>query len=106
MKKSNDTIGNGTHDRPACSAVPYGGCAKFYPVSCKTICRRVTTCCCLMADTPLSKIKPSLQCVPAVLSPGLKWPGRETVHSPLSNAGFKKEWRRTYAFPYVCMACT
>jgi hypothetical protein len=59
-----------------------------------------------MTDTPLSKIKPSLQWVPAVLSPGVKWPGREAVHSPLSSEGFQNEWSCTHAFLYACMTCT
>ena len=89
-----------------CLVLVYEGCAKFYSASRKTVCRWATACCCLMIYTVLSEIEPSLQWVPAVLTPGVKWPGREAFHSPLSSAGFQNEWSCTYAFPYACMACT
>jgi hypothetical protein len=42
-----------------------------------------------MTDISLSKTEPSLQWVPVAVSSGLKWPGREAVHSLLSSTVLK-----------------
>jgi hypothetical protein len=39
-----------------------------------------------------------------VLSPGVKWPGREDDHSPPSSAEFKTMWIYTSTPPYAFMA--
>jgi hypothetical protein len=39
--------------------------------------------------------QPPIQWVPEALSTGEKWPGRETDHSPLSNAEVKNAWVHT-----------
>jgi hypothetical protein len=39
------------------------------------------------SSTPaLGSTQPPIQWVPRVISPGVKWPGRETEHSPLTSA--------------------
>ena len=79
----------------------YGRCVRLHSVSCKTVCRWVATCSCLMVGTALSKMKPSLQWVP-----GVKCPASEAVHSPLYTAWLKNELSCTYAFPNSFTACT
>jgi len=39
-----------------------------------------------------------------VLSPGVKWPGREADHSPTYNAEVKNAWSYNSTSPYVFMA--
>jgi hypothetical protein len=49
----------------------------------------------------------SLQWVPEALSPRIKFPGREAVHSPPTTAEVKKMWIYKSAPPYAFMAeCT
>jgi hypothetical protein len=52
----------------------------------------------------LGSTQPSIQWVPGPLSPGIKQPGRETVHSPPANAKIKKMWIYTSIPPYAFMA--
>jgi hypothetical protein len=52
----------------------------------------------------LELTQPSIQWVPGVLSPELKWPYREADHSPLSSAEVKNTWSYTSSPPYVFMA--
>jgi hypothetical protein len=42
------------------------------------------------SKTALGPTQPSIQWVPGALSLGVKWPGRETVHSPPSGAEVKE----------------
>jgi len=53
----------------------------------------------------LGPIKPPVQWVPSVLSPGIKRLGRETVPSYLSSAKVKNEWSHTSTSPYVFLTC-
>jgi hypothetical protein len=52
----------------------------------------------------LGSTQPSIQWVPGVLSPGVKWPGREADHSPPASAEVKKMWIYTSTAPYAFMA--
>jgi hypothetical protein len=54
--------------------------------------------------TALEPTQPPIQWVPGALSLGVKWPGREADHSPLSSAKVK-EWVELYLHPhYTFMA--
>jgi len=52
----------------------------------------------------LEPTQPPMQWVPAALSLGLKWPGREADHSPPSSAQVKNTWSYTSTTQYVFMA--
>jgi len=41
--------------------------------------------------------------VPGALTPGVKWPGHETGHSPSCSAEIKNTWRYTSTPPYLSM---
>jgi hypothetical protein len=45
----------------------------------------------------------SIQWVLGALSPGIKWPGHEADHSPLTSTKVKKTWVYTSTLPYVFM---
>jgi hypothetical protein len=48
-----------------------------------------------VSRTALEPIQPPIQCVPGTLSLGIKRPGREADHSPLSSAEVKNAWSYT-----------
>jgi hypothetical protein len=48
--------------------------------------------------------QPHIQCVPGVLSPGVKRQGREAGHSPPVNVEVKKTWIYTFTSSYAFMA--
>jgi hypothetical protein len=78
-------LGYGLHDRAIT--------VKFqFPVATRHFSR-------LQTVQTLGPTHPSIQCVPAALSPGVKWPGREVDHSPPSNAEVKNEWSYTSTPP-------
>jgi hypothetical protein len=52
----------------------------------------------------LGPTQPPIQWVPGALSAGVKRPGREAYHSPLSSAEAKNTWSNTSTPPYVFMA--
>jgi hypothetical protein len=52
--------------------------------------------------TDMGPTQPPNQWVPAVLSLGIKWPGREADHSPPSSAEVKNAWSYTSTLP-VCL---
>jgi len=49
----------------------------------------------------LGPTQPSMQWVPAALTPGIKRPGREADHPPPSNPGVTNVWSYTSTPPYV-----
>jgi hypothetical protein len=51
----------------------------------------------------LGPTQPPIQWIPGALSPGVKRPGREADHWPLSSADVKKMWIYTSAPPYPCL---
>jgi hypothetical protein len=62
--------------------------ANWYSVYLMTI-----NCLPLAPSSPvLISTQPSLQCLPAALSSGVMWPGREVDHSPLSRAEVHNKW--------------
>jgi hypothetical protein len=52
----------------------------------------------------LGPTQPPIQWVPGALSLGVKRPGHEADHSPLSSAEVKNEWRYIFTPQYVFMA--
>jgi hypothetical protein len=52
----------------------------------------------------LGPTQPPIQCVPEVLSPEAKRPGREADHLPPSSAEVKNVWSYASTPPYVFMA--
>jgi hypothetical protein len=52
----------------------------------------------------LGSTQPPTQCIPEVLSPGVKRSGREAEHSPQTSAEVKKICVYTSTPPYVFMA--
>jgi hypothetical protein len=53
----------------------------------------------------LGPTQPRTQWIPGGLAPGVKRPGREADHSPLSSAEVKNAWRYTSTSPYVFVTC-
>jgi hypothetical protein len=56
-------------------------------------------------QTPLwTPTHPPIQWTPGALSPEVKWPGRESDHSPPSGTEVNNEWSYTFTSSYVFMA--
>jgi len=52
----------------------------------------------------LGTTQPPIKWVPEALSLGVKWPGRESDHSPPSSAEVKNVWSYASILQYVFMA--
>jgi hypothetical protein len=58
-----------------------------------------------MSRTALGPTQPPIQWILEALSLGVKWPGRDADHSPLSSAKVKNAWSYKSTPQYVFMAC-
>jgi hypothetical protein len=52
-----------------------------------------------MSRLALGPTQPPIQWKPGALSPGVKWPGRDADHSPITSADIKKTWVYTSTPP-------